>query len=492
MDSTSTNRWTTQRINWRKGTLWPYESMAGIGAKFCFVNRVSPRLFRDYLKTLGPNFKSADFLFLADRPQTDIVKFAIDLGEPLAKVRELRVGRFYPPSGYFHGRSLGSWPPNSRFGVPVQWHWDVSYCPVCVRHGFHASFHQINMFSRCLVHGEKLKEFEAKRSYWNYRRPDERFIADVYELFFEGESKWDYRRPDDWFLHHEIQNIKTIKGYLSLVDETCQKGEHLENHFVAGSYQLTRINRLDVLYFHHWPTKIPRILKRVFPQKLGSATLSTKEFLNPGLLKGDNISLLVEAQRHWALLLEENTTWLRFATKAINEMMSGKNSHQVGNGSFRHFKPIDQKEELQQEWLTPYYQKSRSRHERFSDVMSWYVQIGNTLEARGLAKKVPVDFNCAWDDKAPRLFHQEAYQIDETLKELTDIVLRAKFLDDIWNTWKLVDQTEERKQNLPDYETVWCVLVVPPNKLELRLWSRTPSFLPTWNRINSDQHSNGT
>lgn len=511
MDRNNANRGSAQSINWRKGTLCPYESMAGIGAKFCFLNRVSPPLFRDYLTTLSQKFASAEFLFLMDRPQTDIAKFAIDLGEPLDKVRELRVGRFFPPSDYFYASSQRFWPPRTCHGVPQNWHWTVSYCPVCVRHGFHASFHQIDLFSRCLLHGEGLKKFEAKRAYWNYMRPDERFIGDVYELLFEGESRWNFSQPDEWLPHAEVKNLKAVRKYLSLVDEAWQKVSALYELWVGGYSPNTSTSKeLDVLHCHQWPAPFPKMLARCFSQEAGPATLTTKVFLNPGFnnfrRKVTDIQTLVEARRQWVLLLREDATWLKWAVKAIEDMIFGQELSQVAYRHFRDLKPIGHREAfdshfkrliprlvaiqyLQDKWLTPYYLKSRPRLERFSDTMASYIAIGRALEARGLAKKVLVDFMCAKVGQAPRLFHQDAYQIDESLKELTDIVLSAELLDDIWNAWDLEDQAAVGRPNLPRYGTSWCVLDMPPRKLELRLWSRTPSLLPIWNRIHSDQHS---
>lgn len=128
-------------------------------------------------------------MFLMDLPQTDVARFSRDIGESIDKVKELRVARFFPPSDYFDIRPNEFDPIHNLQHVPHnQWHWTVSYCPLCVRRGFHASFHQIDMFSRCLIHGAELKKFEGKLLRWNYSRQEERFIAGVYELLFGDES----------------------------------------------------------------------------------------------------------------------------------------------------------------------------------------------------------------------------------------------------------------------------------------------------------------
>lgn len=511
MGRNNANGRTAQYINWRKGTLWPYESMAGIGAKFCFLNRVSPHRFHDYLISICNKFTSAEFLFLMDLPQSDIARFAIDLGEPMDKVRELRVARFFPPQDYFDPNSHRSLPLNSCHGVPLHWHWSVSYCPVCVRHGFHASFHQINIFSRCLLHGEELKKFEAKRAYWNYMRPDERLVGDVYELLFESESTWDFRQPDEWLPHAEVRKFKTVRKYLSLVDEAWQKVSASYEFWVGGVTAKTSTKTgLDVLYCHHWPVPLPNMLSKVFLPERNLATLTTKVFLNPGFNnfrgKVTDIQTLVQARRQWVLLLREDATWFKWAVDAIENMISGQEFSQVFNTLLQDLKRFSQREacdiyskrliqrlvaiqHLQDKWLTPYYLKSRPRLERFSDTMASYIAIGRALEAHGLAKKVSVEFMCADVGQAPRLFNQDAYQIDESLKELTDTVLCAELLDDIWNAWNLENRDDVGRRKLPRYGTSWCVLNMPPSKLELRLWSWTPSCLPIWYQIHPDQHS---
>ena len=131
-------------VNWHKGTMWPYESMAGIGAKFCFLNRVSPPVFQQYIATFCQEPSNADLFSVIDQVETNIAKFAVDLGEPRDKIRELRVVRFFPPRMYFSAHENR---PSSASDLSLRdWYRSISYCPVCIGHGFHASFHQMAFF----------------------------------------------------------------------------------------------------------------------------------------------------------------------------------------------------------------------------------------------------------------------------------------------------------------------------------------------------------
>lgn len=507
------NRGATPYINWRRGTLWPYESMAGIGAKFCFVNKVSPRIFREYLKAFNLKFASAEFLFLMDQSQTNLVRFARDLGEPLNKVRELRAAQFLPPIDYFNVEPSRYCSGHTKRGVPDQWHLNVSYCPVCIKSGFHASFHQINLFSRCLLHGDELKSFEKKRDFWNYSSPVEKFIADVYVLLFGGESGWNFHQPDEWLPHAEVEHLKIVRKYLSLVEVAWAKGSALHERWVTGQSPSTTARSIDVLRCHHWPAPLPKKLAMRLPQEAAPAILTKKEF--PITRLGDNIkgkvsfdSAVLEARLQWALLLREDTSWLRLAVKSVEDMLSGHEPCQVAYKHFREKRRINRREafdenirrifprivsiqELQGKWLTPYYLSPPPGRYPFSEVLSYYTALGRDLDAQGLANKVAVDLICDGPDHVPRVFHQEAYQIDKTLKDLIDTVLYAELLDDIWNAWTLEQQANVGRYNRAEYGTAWCVLDLPPGGLELRMWSRTPSFLPIWNRIHSDQHSGG-
>lgn len=481
--------------------------MAGVGAKFCFLNRISPQLFHGYLVTLCQKFASADFLLLMDRADTDIGKFALDLGEPLGKVEELRVARFFPPQDYFRAnqkrRSSADWI--SRH----DWHNHVSYCPVCVRHGFHACFHQISFFSTCLLHGDKLKKFERRRPYWHYVRPDLKFVSDVYELLFGGEAGWNFHCIDEWYPHAEVKNLKIVRKYLSLVEEAWSKGCALDERWVAGGLTFTR-NGMDVIRSHHWPNSLPRKLGSHLRQEGWPGVLTKKKFLISGCREAiadlPNLDRLVDAQRQWALLLQDDTPWLKLAVQSIEEMLSGHGACQVAYTYFRVRRGVNRREtfdqnirrifprivsiqELQDKWLTPYYHQLHLRRARFSDVFSSYVQIGKALENLGLANKVVVDFICDGPDQLPHRFHLDAYQIVKPLKELIDAILYAELLDDIWDAKAVEWQVKIGKRNHEKYRTAWCVLYLPPEGLELQIWSRTLSLLPFWYFDCSNRHS---
>ncbi len=499
---------TASYINWHKGTLWPYESMAGVGAKFCFLNRISPQLFHGYLVTLCQKFASADFLLLMDRAETDIGKFALDLGEPLARVKELKVARFFPPDDYF--RAARKRPSSVDWISRHDWHKHVSYCPACVRRGFHASFHQIAFLSTCLLHGDKLKKFQRRRPYWNYVRPDLKFVADVYELLFGGESGWNFHCLDEWYPHAEAKNLKIVIQYLSLVEEAWSNSDALHERWVAGSSATFSRDGVDVLRCHHWPKPFPGKLSLRVPQEGWPAVLTKKKFLISGCREVvsdvPSIYSLVDAQRQWALLLQDDAPWLKLAAQSIEEMLLCHRSAQVAYTYFRVRRSVKRQKgfdenirrifprivsirELQDKWLTPYYHQPHLRCARFSDVFSSYLLVGKALENLGLANKVVVDFIIDGPDQLPHRFHQDAYQIVEPLKELIDAILYAELLDDIWNAATVERQVKIGKRIQEKYRTAWCVLHLPPEGLELHIWSRTPSCLPIWDCYWSDRLS---
>ena len=130
-------------VNWRRGSLWPYESMASVGAKYCHLNKVRPSEFLKFLNRFSSPVRPIEFWKWLDCGSFDDEAMSVALREAPEHVARLRWTPFLPPEGYADG------PPNRRIYDPEI---HIRFCPECARRGLHAIFHQLPWLRKCLLH----------------------------------------------------------------------------------------------------------------------------------------------------------------------------------------------------------------------------------------------------------------------------------------------------------------------------------------------------
>jgi hypothetical protein len=138
---------------WRAGALLPNESFSSLLAKLCGFNLVGIGQLSRVLQTFWIERPSAPELDLLASPidsaKWDLAGFARWIGEPPSKLRELSVARWLPQGMESVGTS------------PLIWR-RLRYCPMCVRVGYHAVFHQLSWFRTCLLHDLPLTQLPAR------------------------------------------------------------------------------------------------------------------------------------------------------------------------------------------------------------------------------------------------------------------------------------------------------------------------------------------
>ncbi|MFC7518840.1 TniQ family protein [Herbaspirillum sp. GCM10030257] len=219
-------------ITWISGSLRPYESMPSIIAKLCHLNKVKPPFMFDYLADFlcrsaarrqsnvraGTEDKVSGQLFGVRASTLDdhgfpLAVFARILSEPVSIMRTCTYEAIIPKSA----ARIQEFSPTIG-GLRV--------CPQCLATGYHAVFHQLPWFYRCLVHGTKLKCVLARsdEKTENAGFPAHSDLAMVPALFramFGEESSWDCNNIRNW--------EAPPRGYFVNIDDYVQWIRSLED-----------------------------------------------------------------------------------------------------------------------------------------------------------------------------------------------------------------------------------------------------------------------
>lgn len=170
------------RINWGRGRLGPFDSMAAFAARFCSLNGINPKEFRDFLS----NYLGNDKWTVRGFAPSDLESLADVLDEPMQVVRTLAADALALPPLF--GSFASDYDDRTLRGY-------VSYCPTCLRLGYHASFHEHVWLYRCPIHYEPLcrsAERLASRSF------DDQHVHEVGKLLEAANPKWLECRSSVW------------------------------------------------------------------------------------------------------------------------------------------------------------------------------------------------------------------------------------------------------------------------------------------------------
>lgn len=187
-------------VNWYGGTLKRYESITSIGAKFCYLNHVSREHFLKLLKesnsqsnlnsrNLDPKASSCRLLYANSIPYFRVDSFneavlARTLSEPLKVVQSSRLPVLLPLVQNLYLDEHESQP--------------FQFCPICAAVGYHATFHLLPWFKKCLIHSENLQIIYTNHCNKHIRDGMSDLISTLYDLYFGENSKWNYRRHVSW------------------------------------------------------------------------------------------------------------------------------------------------------------------------------------------------------------------------------------------------------------------------------------------------------
>lgn len=205
-------QWSPGSINWRPGSWRPYESLACIGAKFCYLNKVTIQTYLEFLSDfIGSPKKTAAG---EHRLMTDNVNSILD--SPSFQLRAYaRV--FEEPVRIVRTSQLSALIPN-RVVAPILTLTRV--CQECIKDGYHAVFHQMPWFNKCLIHGTVLIDFkfEMPSHPKNYRQ-----ISVLQDALFGKGSTWAYPSFSAWIPSHGQSHFRVVASYKRLLRELGDK-----------------------------------------------------------------------------------------------------------------------------------------------------------------------------------------------------------------------------------------------------------------------------
>ncbi len=242
-----------QKINWGRGRLGAYSSFSGFAAKFCRLNQISPKQFREFW------YVSVESGYMGQKErQTRHIARLLD--EPLSVVRTV-----FGPTGMGWGHfSLG-------YGNDILP--GIAYCPVCLAEGYHSHFHETRWLKQCPIHCVNLVTEAVPY------RPCARVDREVDKLnllldakapgWVIAEGQWGGKAPakKTHVFQHFLRWYHATQKVLAEWSSGCLGifGHHGLDSGFAGQYQW---QHLDLLMGRvHWISPIPRQIDGIFAIK---------------------------------------------------------------------------------------------------------------------------------------------------------------------------------------------------------------------------------
>lgn len=208
-------------INWGRGRLLAYESYGAFAGKFCRLNGIRPKEFRQFFE---------QFIRAHKKP---VERFALLLDEDISIVGTSFLAWLDLP-GYY-----GTFLFDDCASADL-----IRYCPECVKNGYHSVFHQMCWLEKCPIHGMQL---HAK--YVPFSKPNsyhDRFVMAVEQLLDDGCGEW--------------PSIQKLSTFIENIDDTfCRqlatwiRTVHLKSSVLSKSNLISldganySLNHLDLL-----------------------------------------------------------------------------------------------------------------------------------------------------------------------------------------------------------------------------------------------------
>ena len=181
-------------INWRKGTLRPYESAISVGAKYCFLNKVKPIEFSRLLNDLIEVNNSSDFVFTFDNPNLSPEKISKVFGEPIGMTKQLSLLSVF---------ELENLNKISYFSESVR---NLRYCKKCLNEGYHSTLHQLPWLTKCFIHTTHLENLTTISKSLPILQKDLRILKDLFNVWFVNQDFWPSCKSESW----ELINTKIV------------------------------------------------------------------------------------------------------------------------------------------------------------------------------------------------------------------------------------------------------------------------------------------
>lgn len=134
---------------WRNNFINPYESLWSLVQKFCMLNSITEAEF--YTRVCGT--RNSYFRKIQEVNPYYIFRLTPPLNKELSEVFKI-VENDYVKLNCFSINNLGTYMRTQ-----------LSYCPICIKSGYHSVFHQLKFIDTCFIHENQPLLFADNREY---------------------------------------------------------------------------------------------------------------------------------------------------------------------------------------------------------------------------------------------------------------------------------------------------------------------------------------
>lgn len=213
--------------------------MSSIGAKYCYLNRVSPIIFGKIIQEYLPPIDVSRFAITVDVPGFKLDVFARLIGENVKVLRSQSSNDLVP------GPLLAAAAEESEPSFE-----SLQCCQACLACGFHSVLHQLPWIRRCFIHDTPLVSAELRSCSLGKGLPrDIRFVTGLFDLWFGRNSPWPEAKLPQWNIPSSTVDRKRIAEMQRAFHhmETALRELENEHHHIPIFIARPGGNRLRVL-----------------------------------------------------------------------------------------------------------------------------------------------------------------------------------------------------------------------------------------------------
>lgn len=243
---------------WNNEWIQEYESVWGILEKFKLANSINGH---ELLSIIGDSeTRKKISLQTVSVNSTEIVK--------MSHLSPSRLGKYFGVDLHNYNEKLvysaiHVFPDKTE--IASIFYPALSYCPICIREGYHSIFHQIKLFEYCAFHPtEKLKLTcpncdEIFREYSVGKKEEAFFCHECKRPIINNLS---FQNIKPFWKNHKVIMSKLVKNWLDIPLESVNKYQY----FYPTQY--LKANELAAGMSNHY-ADFPRLFHRLFSQKEG-------------------------------------------------------------------------------------------------------------------------------------------------------------------------------------------------------------------------------
>lgn len=467
---------TEAKINWGRNRLCPYQSQSSVASYFCALNDVNLRKYAVFWgECLGDSCNHLRF-----KSRSELERLAQLLDEPREIARTLDASYLEIPACYGNFRLAPSFYELSKTSVSI--------CPICIKHGYHASFHEAPWLSHCPIHNVAIERYPVEGN-----RHDG-YVRQLSKLFRSRNKKWPELFPYEtiWKDSRELSGFKKYLKWIRTAQRTAKRlCASSVCYYDSNPYQLEDagilLGRLAVA--DPIPLEMHAFLR--FPACSGAQSLypvdvdainrieSISKRIPFGMLlwfhsKAVSISGRETEHRRMALQLidhlknEHTTCGCQWKWDPYSFWQPSTPEHIKWSG--RHCPYTYQIEQLKDRWLdftNPEFGQKRFQiaFHKYTSVLSDLFEYGAALGGEDLAERRPQKNGCAWFDDMRR------FKFSLSIEAILDLALTLQLREygEVVSSWFSAISPDERPR---EREAAGSVnLLINDNKGWISAWT---------------------